>query len=77
MDLMDGWKILIQIGRQIQPIVKIEDIVSGNQPDIALWNLVQLGTLIPFNWRYSSNGENIKDYNTLFDIQYHQMMKTN
>ncbi len=48
----------------------------GNQPDIALWNLVQLGNaLYPLIGDIPAMEKILEDYNTLFDQQYHQMMK--
>lgn len=48
----------------------------GNQPDIALWNLVQLGNALFSLIKDVPVMEKIlNNYNTQFDIQYHQMMQ--
>lgn len=48
----------------------------GNQPDIALWNLVQLGNaLYPLIEDIPAMEKILEDYNIEFDKQYHLMMQ--
>ena len=48
----------------------------GNQPDIALWNLVQLGNaLYPLIEDIPAMEKILNSYNVEFDKQYHLMMQ--